>query len=74
MPIEDIEYIDEGCEQSPSCLHCPLPQCIYDEPRIAKKLRDNHIRKLFEEGEGIEGLANKFGVSKRTIYRIVKGR
>jgi hypothetical protein len=28
-----IEVIpDKGCEVSPSCLRCPLPQCVYDEP------------------------------------------
>ena len=23
---------DRGCEVAPSCLTCPLPQCIYDLP------------------------------------------
>ena len=29
---ERYPYRDEGCEVSPSCLKCPLPQCKYDEP------------------------------------------
>ena len=33
----ELEYIDNGCEYSPSCLKCPLPVCKYDAQGIAKK-------------------------------------
>ena len=29
---EYYHYEDTGCEVSPSCLTCPLPQCKYDDP------------------------------------------
>ncbi len=29
---EYYHYEDTGCEVSPSCLNCPLPQCKYDDP------------------------------------------
>ncbi len=30
---EYCQYQDEGCELAQSCLNCPFPSCIYDEPR-----------------------------------------
>jgi len=30
---EYCHYKDEGCEYARSCLECPYPQCLYDEPR-----------------------------------------
>ena len=33
LPPEYHHYRDEGCEMADSCLNCPFPQCIYDEPR-----------------------------------------
>ena len=33
LPPEYCHYRDEGCEFADSCLNCPFPQCIYDEPR-----------------------------------------
>ena len=26
-------YPDNGCKESPSCLKCKLPQCVYDMPQ-----------------------------------------
>jgi DNA invertase Pin-like site-specific DNA recombinase len=64
---------DEGCEFSPSCLNCPLPRCIEDEPggrqRIRKKVRDDKIADLRRDGKSIAEIADTFGVSKRSIYR-----
>jgi len=33
LPPEYCDYHDEGCEYAASCLACPFPQCLYDEPR-----------------------------------------
>jgi len=33
LPPEYCHYRDEGCEFATSCLNCPFPQCLYDEPR-----------------------------------------
>ena len=32
LPPEYCHYKDEGCELAKSCLNCPFPGCIYDEP------------------------------------------
>ena len=26
-------YPDNGCKESPTCLKCKLPQCVYDLPK-----------------------------------------
>jgi hypothetical protein len=33
LPPEFCHYKDEGCEYAASCLACPFPQCLYEEPR-----------------------------------------
>lgn len=73
---EYCHYRDEGCEYAQSCLECPFPQCLYDEPRgrqrWLKELRDKEIKKLFDTGWKIKELALLFGVSQRTIQRALK--
>ena len=68
---------DEGCELSPSCLNCPLPRCIEDIPRgkqrQIKEIRNLEILRLFyEEGRSVKEIAEKFGVSERTVQRALK--
>ena len=77
LPPEYCRFKDEGCELADSCLNCPFPQCIYDEPggrqRWLKKLRDREIARLFSsEDKGIKELALMFGLSQRTIQRALK--
>ena len=69
-------YKDEGCEISPSCLTCPLPQCKYDDPisfqrhkRLAKDFEMwNTIR---SESLTTDEAAERFSVTPRTIFRII---
>ncbi len=77
LPPEYCRYQDEGCEFAESCLNCPLPICIYDEPggkqRLLKRQRAREMAKLFtNEGKGIKELAQIFGVSQRTVQRALK--
>ena len=72
---EHYRYQDDGCDLFPSCLNCPLPQCRYDEPgrrQKRKELRNSEMLRLLGEGKGIKELAQRFGVSKRTVYRIMR--
>ena len=73
---EFCHYKDEGCEYAQSCLECPYPQCLYDEPRgrqqWLKELRNKEIGKLFTSGWKVKELALLFGVSQRTIQRALK--
>jgi len=76
LPPEYCHYRDEGCEYAGSCLGCPFPQCLYDEPRgrqrWLKDLRNREINRLFAGGWGVKELALMFGVSQRTIQRTLK--
>ena len=76
LPPEFCRYRDEGCEYAHSCLRCPFPQCLYDEPRgrqrWMKGLRDREIKKLYSGGRKIKELALMFGLSQRTIQRALK--
>ena len=67
----------EGCDLFPSCLDCSLPNCRYDEAggaqRRIRNLRDREVLKLHHSGGmSIKELANRFDLSKRTVYRIIR--
>jgi hypothetical protein len=77
LPPEFCHYRDEGCEYAKSCLACPFPQCLYDEPRgrqhWLKDRRNKEIKRLFSDGWKVSELSPLFGVSQRTIQRALKG-
>jgi AraC-like DNA-binding protein len=74
---EYCRYRDEGCKYATSCLACPFPQCLYEEPhgrqQWLKGMRNREIDRLFSEGWKISEIATLFGVSRRTIQRAIKG-
>jgi len=77
LPPEYCRYRDEGCELAGSCLNCPFPRCIYDEPggkqRWLKKRRAREMVRLHVvEGKGVTELALIFDVSERTVQRALK--
>jgi len=71
-----MNYKDTGCEFSPSCLDYPFPACLEDSFRgklaLQKKLRNTEIKRLLQEGKKAKELAIAFGISQRTIQRVVK--
>lgn len=74
---ENTAYADSGCDLYPSCLRCPLPRCRYDEPGGASNMlrtgRDATILRLaFDDGVPVERLAEMFGVSRRTVFRVLR--
>ena len=77
LPPEFCHDRDEGCELTGSCLDCPPPRCVYDQPRgrqrWLQKARDRQIVRLFTAGgKGMKELAAEFGVSVRTVQRALK--
>ena len=77
MLPEQHQYRDEGCDVSPSCLRCPLPWCKYDDPvayhRELRLSRDREVMQVKrEEGKTVPQLARHFGLSERTIHRILE--
>ena len=85
LPPEYCHYRDEGCELATvylgyqsHCSECPFPKCIYEEPRgrqrWLKRLRDKEIVRQFTTcGKGLRELALTFGISQRTVQRVLKG-
>ena len=73
---EYLHYRDEGCEFDESCLNCHLPLCIHDEARgkqqWLKNQRDGRIIRLYARGRKVKELAAIFGVSTRTVQRVLK--
>jgi AraC-like DNA-binding protein len=76
---EHVDYSDTGCDMAPACLRCPLERCRYDEWGGARKVRraprDAAVQRYREEGLGIDALAARFGMSRRSVFRILaRGR
>jgi len=74
---EYVDYEDRGCDLYPSCLRCPLPKCRYEEPGGAAAMlrggRDASIVRLAErDGMSVDRLAEMFGLSRRTIFRVLR--
>ena len=72
---EYYHYEDTGCEVSPSCLSCPLPQCKYDDPvwfqRHRRLARDLKVWSTMQsERLTADEAAQRFSVTVRTIFRI----
>jgi AraC-like DNA-binding protein len=74
---ENTDYADTGCNLYPSCLRCPLPRCRYDTPGGAPAMlrigRDEAILRLArDEHLSVERLAQMFGLSRRSIFRVLR--
>ena len=74
---ENVDYRDEGCEVAPECLACPLPRCRHDDPGwLRREAKDKRNKDLLavrrDEGLGVVALANRFGLSRSMVHRILK--
>lgn len=73
---EEFPYEDKGCELFPSCLNCPFPYCIKEEPwgkeRFLKTKRAQRMLQLKQEGKSVREIARIFEVSPRTVERWLK--
>ena len=71
-------YPDTGCKEAPSCLNCPLPQCIHDSDRqeaqrlAALDLAREKVRLIREKGWTVPEAARHFGVTRRAISRLLQ--
>ena len=75
---EDAEYRDTGCDLSPSCLSCHLPQCRYDpavQPHVmASFSRQRKAVIMVKAGVDVDGIAVLLGVSRRQVFRYLETR
>lgn len=74
---ELTHYRDEGCRFWHACLTCPFPRCVFEEPggpaRALRAWRDREVRRHFARGEPVDAIAKRFGITRRSVYRIVGG-
>jgi hypothetical protein len=73
---EHTDYRDTGCELSRSCLGCSIERCKHDDPprprRASLAARDREIAMLrHRHGAPVSMLAGAYGVTTRTIFRIL---
>ena len=75
---DDVNWRDRGCEFFSSCLNCPLPRCVEDEPRGQQRLRMAARKRLMAEfrnsGQSVKEIAGLFGVSTRTVQRALENK
>ncbi len=75
-PTELTEYKDEGCEAFASCLSCPLPRCLEEQPAARKKwlkqARDRQVIDHWKKSANTAETARATGLSQRTVQRIVQ--
>ena len=74
---EHGDFRDSGCDLYASCLRCPLPQCRYEVSGGATALlrsgRDASILAAAgRSGTTVDDLARNFGLSRRTIFRVLE--
>jgi len=73
---DEVNWRDEGCEVFGSCLNCPLPRCVEEEPRGQQRLRlaarDRRVVELRRSGKSVKDIAGLFGVSRRTVERALR--
>jgi len=77
LPPEYCQYNDTGCEFGETCLNCPLPICVYEEPGgkqgFLKRNRALEMARLFHnESKSVKELAVLFDVSTRTVQRALR--
>lgn len=82
--VRMTEMPDRGCHLHPSCLRCPRPVCIYDEPAHKRRgtrsqdarggisERKRRVRLLAKTGRPPKAIARELGVGLRTVYRDLK--
>lgn len=73
---EEVDWRDEGCEVFPSCLNCPLPRCLEEQPRgkqmLRMRARARRMVEMRQQGKSVAEIACHFGVSQRTVQREIK--
>ena len=70
-------YADNGCEVAGACLECPLSRCKFDDmawfTTYRRRARDFRIAAaVHSEGLSIREAAQRFSVTPRTIFRVLK--
>lgn len=73
--IWPVTWNDTGCNESPKCVDCGLPQCKFEDG-IAyvvwkRQQRDIAIAASHAAGASVEALCASYGLSPRAIKRAI---
>lgn len=69
---EETEYVDSGCRFAPSCLSCPFEVCRLDDPAWRQREQADAIQALRSEGLYHREVAERLGISVRSVIRLEK--
>jgi len=75
MRVYETSHIDGGCDVSPTCQDCPLPECKYDNPvgaaQYRREAKDREVLEIMvRESLNVREAAIRFSVTERSIYRL----
>ena len=72
---EGYQYRDDGCEVAPACLECPLERCRHEEPNglltVRLRARNPQIVASRRDGETVDEIADRYSLSRRTVFRVL---
>jgi hypothetical protein len=75
----DREGVPDGCNVSPSCFSCPLPECMWEQPITRKAyLRDVKTLEVFKQhqhlgtAQAAQAAAEQMRLTERSVYRMLK--
>lgn len=71
---EHANWQDTGCDLYASCLACPRAVCRYDEPSQRIRQHTDLVVVLGESGLDTGTVAERAGVSRRSVQRILATR
>ena len=74
---EYTQYADNGCQLYHACLECPFENCQFDGgggPSGVRRRTRNSALVTAASSEGVNAgdLANMFGLSRRTVFRVLR--
>jgi hypothetical protein len=68
--------LEDGCEASPSCFECPLPECLIDQPQaLCQYLWDRRFQESYQRHrhlgtqKAVAAVALELDVTTRSVYR-----
>lgn len=76
---DDPPEVEDGCDVSPSCFCCPLPDCLWEVPRVRQAyVKGLKTLEIFEQYKHLgtqraaDITAAKLGMSSRGVYRALQ--
>lgn len=73
---EGANWADTGCILYPTCLSCPMRQCVYEErggiQALLNREKRNRIILLKQRGVSVRNISHDLAISIRSVYRALE--